>query len=384
MIMLGGVDDQHRSIYNNIISVNDRILSPISTARLKQRRQMLSLQAISYGLGNLIIWIYASAGTISFNIPLMYSIFSMGLTGIFVLLSEVRFGEKFEDHFLTTPQAFANIVMQLSFLYAAPEIGFLFLTVVFVIFGYAALRMTLREAVILWAITGTGVISIFCFLNAPIGFPMTTRSECFAAGCCFLLTIGQCAYLGYFGNSMRARLHQRTVELRTAKEKIEELAQLDELTGLPNRREILKLLNDEIARAQRTNAPCCVAIIDLDFFKKINDQFGHATGDEALRTFSISLFANLRNTDKLGRYGGEEFLLIMPETSKDRAVQTLDRLRSIISGLDWSAISGNMNVTMSVGMCAVRREDSAEDILARADMALYRAKGAGRNRVMAA
>ena len=63
---------------------------------------------------------------------------------------------------------------------------------------------------------------------------MTTRSECFAAGCCFLLTIGQCAYLGYFGNSMRARLHQRTVELRTAKEKIEELAQLDELTGLPN------------------------------------------------------------------------------------------------------------------------------------------------------
>ena len=93
------------------------------------------------------------------------------------------------------------------------------------------------------------------------------------------------------------------------------------------------------------------------FFKKINDQFGHATGDEALRTFSISLFANLRNTDKLGRYGGEEFLLIMPETSKDRAVRTLDRLRSIISGLDWSAISGSMNVTMSVGMCAVRRED---------------------------
>ena len=166
MIILGGVDDKYRSIYNNIINVNNKIISSISTARLKQRRQMLSLQAISYGLGNLIIWIYASAGTISFNIPLMYSIFSMGLTGIFVLLSEVRFGEKFEDHFLTTPQAFANIVMQLSFLYAAPEIGFLFLTVVFVIFGYAALRMTLQEAVILWAITGTGVISIFCFLNA--------------------------------------------------------------------------------------------------------------------------------------------------------------------------------------------------------------------------
>ncbi len=137
-------------------------------------------------------------------------------------------------------------------------------------------------------------------------------------------------------------------------------------------------------RAQRSNSPCSVAIIDLDFFKRINDQFGHATGDEALRTFAISLFANIRTIDKLARYGGEEFLLILPNTAKDQAVRTLDRLRSIVSELDWAAISGKMNLTMSAGICSVRQADSAADLLARADTALYRAKDAGRNRVMGA
>lgn len=352
--------------------------------RLKQRRQMLLLQAISYALGDIIAWAYAYAGTIPVIIPVMFFICGGGLTGLFVVLSEMSLGDSFEDHFLTTPQAAANIMMQLGFLLAAPQIGFLFLTVVFVIFGYAALRMTSREAIILWGITGVGVTGIFYCLKAPIAVPMGTTLEWLAAACSFLLTIGQCAYLGHFGNSMRTRLHQRTIELKIAYQRIEELAQLDELTGLQNRRSILKSLNEEMARAQRSNVPCAVAIIDLDFFKKINDQFGHATGDEALRTFAISLFANIRTIDKLGRYGGEEFLLILPDTSKEQAVRTLDRLRLIVSELDWAAISGKMDLTMSAGICAVRQEDSAADILARADIALYRAKDAGRNRVIAA
>src|SRR5665811_70381 len=81
---------------------------------------------------------------------------------------------------------------------------------------------------------------------------------------------------------------------------------------------------------------------------------------EALRTFAVTLFANLRTIDKLGRYGGEEFLLILPDTAKDHAVRTLDRLRSIVSEVDWAAISGSMNLTMSAGICSVRQEDSAD------------------------
>jgi diguanylate cyclase len=183
---------------------------------------------------------------------------------------------------------------------------------------------------------------------------------------------------------MREALFKRGNELKKAHARIEELAQVDELTGLLNRRYIMRSLNEELARAQRVGIPCAVAIMDLDFFKRINDQFGHPVGDEVLRTFAITLSANVRAIDRLGRYGGEEFLLILPDTPCDQAVRTLDRLRSIVSEVDWTTLSGMMNVTMSAGVSEVRREDSAEDILARADAALYRAKDAGRNQVIAA
>ena len=345
---------------------------------------MLLLQAASYAAGDIVVWVYAYAGTISIVIPSMFFLCGIGLTAFFFVLSELNVGDRFDDHFLTSYQAAANIIMQLVFLLAAPEIGFLFLTVIFVIFGFAALRMTSREATILWALTGAGVATISFFLKTPIALPTRTAPEWFAGAFSFVLTIGQCAYIGFFGNSMRRTLHKRTIELKIANQRIEELAQFDELTGILNRRHIMKCLNEEMVRAQRSSIPCSVAIVDLDFFKRINDQFGHPAGDEALRTFAISIFANIRAIDKLGRYGGEEFLLILPDTPKDQAVHTLERLRSMVSEVDWTAIAGDFKLTMSAGICSVRQTDSAEDILARVDVALYRAKDAGRNRVIAA
>jgi diguanylate cyclase len=214
--------------------------------------------------------------------------------------------------------------------------------------------------------------------------PMTTWTERALVLACAVTALGRCASTGLYGSSMREALFKRGNELKKAHARIEELAQVDELTGLLNRRYIMRSLNEELARAQRVGIPCAVAIIDLDFFKRINDQFGHPVGDEVLRTFAITLSANVRAIDRLGRYGGEEFLLILPDTPCDQAVRTLDRLRSIVSEVDWTTLSGMMNVTMSAGVSEVRREDSAEDILARADAALYRAKDAGRNQVIAA
>ena len=355
-----------------------------SRRRLSQRREMLVLQVASYAAGDIILWMYAYAGTVSILVPSVFFLCGIGLTAFFVALSEMNIGDKFHDHFLTSYQAASNILLQLAFLIAAPEIGVLFLTVIFVIFGSAALRMTSREATVLWAGTGFALAAIFFFLETPIALPMRTTPEWFAGTYSLIQTIGQCAYFGVFGNSMRTTLRQRTIELQFANQRIEELAQLDELTGVLNRGHIMKCLHEEMARAQRGNAPCSVALIDLDFFKRINDQCGHPAGDEALRTFAISIFANIRTIDKFGRYGGEEFLLIFPDTARDQAILTLDRLRSIIAEMDWTAISGNLNLTMSAGICSVRQAESADDILARVDVALYRAKDAGRNRVIAA
>ena len=180
---------------------------------------------------------------------------------------------------------------------------------------------------------------------------------------------------------MRKMLYKRSTELKEANKQIEELAEIDDLTGSFNRRCIMRMLDDEIARAQRGKSPCSVALIDLDWFKRINDAFGHPAGDEVLRTFAITTFANIREMDKFGRYGGEEFLLILPETSNDDAGRSLDRLREIVAKLDWSALDPGMSVTISAGIATLAPNETPDALLARADRALYVAKERGRNRI---
>lgn len=365
-------------------SVAQARLSSLESRRwLKQRREILSVQALSYVAGALILLLYVHAGAIPITLPVAFVLSGTGLTAIFAVLSEMKIGDRSNDHFLTFYQAATNSAMQLAFLVVAPEIGIVFLSVIFVIFASAGLRMTAREAATLWVLTGGCVATILFVLKTTIAVPLTTPAEWLAGTSLFVTTIGQCAYFGVIGNSVNRKLHQRTVELKAAYQQIEELAQLDELTGVRNRRNILKCLSEEIARVQRTKASCSLAIIDLDFFKKINDQFGHPAGDEALRTFAIAIFANIRAIDRLGRYGGEEFLLVLPDTAQDEAVRMLDRLRSIISEVDWSAISEDLRLTMSAGICSIRPTDSTDEILSRADAALYQAKDAGRNCVVA-
>jgi diguanylate cyclase (GGDEF)-like protein len=200
----------------------------------------------------------------------------------------------------------------------------------------------------------------------------------------FVLTVGRCVFLGIFSSSMRRSLYQSGLKLKEAYRRIEELAELDELTGSFNRRCIMRLLEDEIVRAQRAGTPFSIALIDLDFFKRINDSYGHPTGDEVLRTFAITVFANIRNIDKFGRYGGEEFLLVLPDTPEVTAAGILDRLRAIVSELDWSAFSPGMRVTLSAGVASLRANENSDTFLARADRALYAAKARGRNRIVSA
>src|SRR4030088_1740628 len=189
--------------------------------------------------------------------------------------------------------------------------------------------MTSLQATTVWTLTMIGLTPILLLPATPIGMPVATPVERLAAMLCYVLTIGQCAFLGLYGSSLRKMLYKRSFELKAAYKRIEELAELDELTGSYNRRCIMRMLDDEIARAHRLNAPCSIALIDLDWFKRINDAYGHPTGDEVLRTFALTLCGNIRTIDKFGRYGGEEFLLVLPDTPDSSAARILDRLRMI-------------------------------------------------------
>ena len=366
------------------MAIADRLPPELLTRRAGQRRQMLLVQAASCSLITSVLLVYCYAGTIPAIVPAAYFLSGIGLIGIFVALSETHVSDRFEDHYLTIFQVGGHIALQLGFLFAAPEIGYAFLCVLFLIFGFGALRMTSRQATIAWTLTMIGLVPIFLFTDTPIGMPVATHIERVAAMLCFALIVGQCAFVGLYGSSMRKMLYDRGFELKEAYKRIEELAELDELTGSFNRRCIMRLLDDEIARAHRTNMPCSIALIDLDWFKRINDAYGHPTGDEVLRTFAITIFANIRNTDRFGRWGGEEFLLVLPDTPDDGAARILDRLRAIIADLDWSAFSPGMQVTISAGVAMLKPDETPDAFLARADTALYAAKRRGRNRIASA
>jgi diguanylate cyclase (GGDEF)-like protein len=152
----------------------------------------------------------------------------------------------------------------------------------------------------------------------------------------------------------------------------------DSLTGLYNHTHTLHLLDQEIARARQKDRPLCFAMIDLDYFKKVNDSYGHAIGDRILRSLSIFLKQRLRKTDHIGRYGGEEFVIILPNTEPDDALRVLDGIRKRFSELRQHAGDQELNVTFSGGV-AGWRGGSAQALCERADRALYESKGNGRN-----
>jgi diguanylate cyclase (GGDEF)-like protein len=352
-----------------------------SQRRALSRRQTYAAQLAGYGLGTMVLLLYVHAGTITLAIPSAYFVAGASLVGMSACLSQTRLNDRLRDHFVAVAQVIAHVALQLGFLQAAPVIGYAFLDMLFVIFGVAALRMTPRQATLAWTLTAIGVCAIFLNSAIPIGLPAATASERLAAAMCFVVMIGQCAFLGLYGDALRRKLYRRGVELSEAYQRIEQLAELDELTGTFNRRCIMRMLQDEIVRARRGNTACSIALLDLDWFKRVNDAYGHPAGDEVLRTFAISIFANIRQVDKFGRYGGEEFLLVLPDTAEDVAARILDRLRRIIGDLDWSAFSQSMQVTISVGVAQLRPDETADGLLARADRALYKAKAEGRDRI---
>jgi diguanylate cyclase (GGDEF)-like protein len=347
--------------------------------RARQRRRIQALIAASYVLDGFVLLLYAHAGTTSITTGPAYTASGLLSVAVYLALSETGVTERFNDHYLVVPQSIISIAIMLAFIYIAPEVGVMFLCTLFVVFNFSSLRSTPRQTTIIWSTLAFGLAALFLLTDKPIAMPHGSYLERFATMMVFVLTIGQCMLFGLFSSSMRQSLYRSGVKLREAYKRIEELAELDELTGSFNRRCIMRMLDEEITRARRINTSCSIALIDLDWFKRINDAYGHPTGDEVLRTFAITVFANIRSADRFGRYGGEEFLLVLPDTSGDLAARILDRLRAIIADLDWSAFSPGMRVTISAGVATLRANETPDTFLARADSALYAAKARGRN-----
>jgi diguanylate cyclase (GGDEF)-like protein len=167
-------------------------------------------------------------------------------------------------------------------------------------------------------------------------------------------------------------------------ERLERLATIDELTGALVRREFMARAELLLAHANRTRSRMAVAILDIDHFKAINDGHGHAAGDRALFHFASIVSTGIRRGDIFGRLGGEEFAVLLPDTSGADAVVIVDRLRLQIAAAALAIPGGEVQCTFSAGVEEYEMVESLENLMARADAALYSAKAMGRNRVVAA
>jgi len=172
-------------------------------------------------------------------------------------------------------------------------------------------------------------------------------------------------------------------QLTDARNHFEKEAKTDALTGVNNRGAIEKLLYSELERSHRERQSIAIAMVDIDFFKKVNDTYGHLAGDEVLRETVRRLQKGLRSYDHIGRYGGEEFVLVLPGDNQDGAIQLAERLREAIAISPVDSSAGMVTVTISIGICVVQGDCERNQVLVinQADQMLYRAKDGGRNRV---
>jgi diguanylate cyclase (GGDEF)-like protein len=193
-------------------------------------------------------------------------------------------------------------------------------------------------------------------------------------------------------DQMAERLRRNHAEIMAANEAMQQQNQVlatlsitDSLTGLYNRSKLDSILTDELARFKRTQRQFALLMLDIDHFKTLNDSYGHITGDEILVAVARILLQSIRSIDYAARYGGDEFIIVLVETSADLALKTAERIRSQAENMRYRANGSTINVTVSMGIVQCRQDDmTTTALLARADHALYEAKGAGRNRAHSA
>lgn len=230
--------------------------------------------------------------------------------------------------------------------------------------------------------TGTAVL-LFCALMAVVVFqfpelPFVTAEYGADFKIRFFATL---AFESIFCFVLEASRLNARKELMGLAQTHERAARTDELTGLSNRRDMQHRLNEEFSRYQRSGHHFSAALIDLDLFKRINDVYGHDAGDQVLRDFALLMQSVIRQTDVASRWGGEEFLILLPDTSLLQALTLAERLRQKVSRHEFKFAGKVMPVTISAGICSIAKTGSVNELLKQADLHLYSAKENGRDRI---
>ena len=344
--------------------------------------------AASYVIDGILLTGFAISGTIAFAIPLLYT--AVGLLDSSVAWMVSRLGNKQSSgDWRVLVQVIGSGSIQVVFAALAPQVAFYFFTVLFIVFGVGCLALSKRQSAIAWIGVTIAAAVVMSTINARIMIPQATPMERALVWLCFVATLGRCVLLGVFGRELRMRLHDRHQQLRESihmlKERDKSLAHAnlelkrqathDALTGMANR--VLFVEHLECAVLERR--PFAVCVFDLDRFKVINDSLGHGAGDTLLKHVSERLLSITRSGDNIARAGGDEFLALLRDVGSVPEIEALiARWMSALSQ-PYQLTGLELHVSPSIGIARYPNDGTAaEELLARADEAMYFAKRNGR------
>jgi diguanylate cyclase (GGDEF)-like protein len=250
----------------------------------------------------------------------------------------------------------------------------LLVVIVFCTFSLRPRETLALCAFVILALSGT---MAWMVRHDPLRYPLGVEAVHFLLATISLLAV---AVLTGEMSKLRVRLKRQKEELLVAVATIRKLATIDELTSLANRRHMNEVLGAEERR--EPDQPVCIALLDIDFFKSVNDRYGHAGGDAVLRAFSAAARAELRAGDVLARWGGEEFLLMLPDTGLSEATLVLRRMAARVGAMCIPELGRELTITFSAGLVERSGAEPFADTISRADRAMYIAKSSGRNQVI--
>ncbi|MEO7495189.1 MAG: diguanylate cyclase [Massilia sp.] len=257
----------------------------------------------------------------------------------------------------------------------------LMILLVVIVFCTFSLRPRQTMALCATAIAALGAAIVWLVAHDPLRYPFRIEALHFAIASATLLAV---TLLTGEMSKLRSRLKQQKEELLSAVATIRTLATIDELTSLANRRHMNQVLSAEERRQPTPGEKLCIALLDIDFFKRVNDCYGHAGGDIVLCTFAGAARAELRAGDVLARWGGEEFLLMLPNTDLAEASLVLRRMAERVGAMRVPELDVSLRITFSAGVVERAGEEAFADTIMRADKAMYQAKSTGRNQAIAA
>jgi diguanylate cyclase (GGDEF)-like protein len=364
--------------------LDDVIQAGQAIGRDQRRRLSWNLGiAASYAVDTLFLALFAVAGTISGTVALAYGATGAALCSAVHVFTVNGWNLKFRDPSMVEQTTILSVAMQLGVVAAAPQVAFPVLANLFTVFGFAMIWLSLRDslAVGLLGIAATAIL--FYAKQGRLGVPVSSTFELTLVWLYFSLILGRFLLLSVNANAMRIRLADGRRRLAESLAQVQQLASHDELTRTLNRRALVSSLERERIRAERSGMPFAIGMIDLDHFKSVNDSYGHAVGDAVLREFAAIVQATMRATDVFGRYGGEEFLIVLVGTELPAALEAMERIRVAVQSHDWNALAPGLAQTVSTGIASFRKGHTIEQLLHDADQALYQAKGSGRNRTVA-